>query len=544
MTEQVNWKSNKLQLIGYGLIILAIVIGLITRIIAVFQYITFDIGPDPDQIKDAFISMKIWQGDFPTLGPPSSIGGHHIPPLYYYIFFIFTLLGSDPVFQAFPNALFSFLSIPLLMYLIYQLLTKVELPTRIFLSGLAGIWYSVIYGVIFIVNFQWNPSSISLFLLMFILLYKWQMESKASLKVQAISWIFYGISVSILVSLHSATLFLMPLVFILSCLLFEYRNYKQNNKLILLLPVLAVISSIIALLPYWIGEIGRNFSNTKLILKTIFNSSNKSSESGLLMKLWEKITTLIVNYFQLAQHTYFFSTSWFYWLLSIIFLSLVTYLGIRKFKGNQNIWNISWIIWVLFLLAASNLSQLNIHYTLLILFAPIILTVVSLAYLDYSQLLTKICAAFIGICIVLSCSNNLVYDYHFLMAKYGSHNLMSTSQLTQILKKIPANSTICDPKIQRKRVFNNQYNYIDTFVTHNNFKIVDTCQSGDFVIHPKRVMFINDNFLVDSNYQGISPVKYMSPALWPIFEVVDNGMITRNHQLFLETDTAYVYILQ
>ena len=110
MKESSNWKFDKIQLTGYILILLAIIFALVTRLCAIFQYITFDIGPDPDQIRDAFAVMEIWKGNLPTLGPKvTTIGSHHILPLYYYLFFPFTMLGADPVFQALPNGLFSFL---------------------------------------------------------------------------------------------------------------------------------------------------------------------------------------------------------------------------------------------------------------------------------------------------------------------------------------------------------------------------------------------------------------------------------------------------
>lgn len=164
MVRRITSQLKTTRSIGYVLIVLALAVAFVTRLFAVFQYVTFDIGPDPDQIRDAFLVMGIWNGEFPLLGPPASIGGHHIMPLYYYLFFPFTLLGTAPVFQALPNALFSFLSVPLFIYLIYQLLEKVTPSFRLFLSGLAGFWYSLSFGDIFINNYQWNPSSIPFFL--------------------------------------------------------------------------------------------------------------------------------------------------------------------------------------------------------------------------------------------------------------------------------------------------------------------------------------------------------------------------------------------
>ncbi len=546
MLTENKLKLNRITLIGYILIVLAITIGFVTRIFAVFPYVTFDIGPDPDQIRDAFIVMKIWEGEMPTLGPSSTVGGYHILPLYYYLFFPFTLLGANPAFQAFPNALFSFLSIPLLIYLVYELLEKIPTPKRIFLSGLAGFWYSVIFPEIFISNYQWNPCSIPFFLLIFTLLFKYQMELRGSFLFSAILWIFSGITLAILVSLHSSTMFVMPLVFIISCLIFLIKNFRRNKKSILF-PLLAAFSALITLLPYWIGEISRGFRNTKLIIKTVISSSG-GSESGILVSLWEKIYRIFSTYFLLGQQTYFFGSSVFHLAVSIVFISLVTYLAIAKFRGNKNIWYILGITWIIYLYAASNLDKENFifYYKLLILFSPIILTVVSLGYLDYSRTANKMIAALIGICIIFSTVTNLGYEYKFLLSKYGSNRLMNTGELTQLLRQIPEFSTICDPKVKRKRATLNQYNYIDTYITNRSIKVVDNCQKGNYVIHPKRIMLINGNFLVDKTYTNIYPARFeglASNTLWPIFKIVDNESIERKYQPFLETQTAYVYIL-
>ena len=68
-----------------------------------------------------------------------------IPPLYFYLIFPFTILGSNPSFLVLANGLFSFLAIPLLIYLVYQLLENVEFSKRILLASLAGFWYSTVY---------------------------------------------------------------------------------------------------------------------------------------------------------------------------------------------------------------------------------------------------------------------------------------------------------------------------------------------------------------------------------------------------------------
>lgn len=48
-------KGNGAKLTAYILIFLALVFGFFSRVFSVFRYVTFDIGPSPDQVRDAYI---------------------------------------------------------------------------------------------------------------------------------------------------------------------------------------------------------------------------------------------------------------------------------------------------------------------------------------------------------------------------------------------------------------------------------------------------------------------------------------------------------
>jgi hypothetical protein len=147
---------NKVRGTALILGILAIAFAFFTRIFSIFEYVTFDIGPDPDQISGGYFWMDMWKGNFPQLGPAGGGGkyGFVIPPLYGYLAFPLTIFGTAPEFQVLTNGLFSFLSIPLLIYFVYQLLENVEQDKRLLLSSLAGFWYSTIYADYFINNFS------------------------------------------------------------------------------------------------------------------------------------------------------------------------------------------------------------------------------------------------------------------------------------------------------------------------------------------------------------------------------------------------------
>jgi hypothetical protein len=540
-------------IIGIALIIVALLFGFFTRIISVFQYITFDIGPDPDQIRDAFVVMKMWQGEFPLLGPRAyglGLGGHHILPLYYYIFFPFTILGANPVFQVLPNGLFSFLSIPLLIFLVYQILDNISFSQRILLSGLAGFWDSVLFGDIFISNFQWNPSSIPFFFLCFVILYDFQLKNRFSFAIQSCFWAINGVILAILLSLHTSTLFVMPIVFTIGIFLYLFKTVKEKKHWkFLTLPIVSFLSASLALTPYWIGEFTSRFSNTKAILKTLRAGSN-SSDSSFPVYIWVKVSNLFLNYLNLVRQAYFWDSSLFYLVVSVIFLAIVTFYGISKFQGNKYIGYILISSLGVFLLAVANIepNRCFFPYKILILPLPIILTMLTLAYSIFSLKIKYFLCSFIAFVIALSLIGNLFYNWNFIIAKYGKYRLINTQDVTEIIKKIPAKSTICDPKIKRKRLFINQYNYINTYIVKKDIEIVDVCQKGYYVIHPKRFLQIENNFLNQNDYKSTyllrSPDIGKELTLWPILKVSENQKIARPSKLFLEIETAYVYIIE
>ena len=512
------FKYNTAKFIGYALILLAIILGFLTRIIFVFKYTTFDIGSDPDQIRDAFVYMDMWQGKLPHLGPRASVGQYALPPLYYYLVFPFTILGADPAFQALANGVFSFSSILLLMYLVYKLLDNLDSSKRLMLAGLAGLWYSTIFPEIFISNFNLNPGPIPFFLLSFALLYQYQLEGNSPWLTQALSWIIYGIFLAILVSLHSSTLFIMPVVFIVSSLWFIYRKRKEKNKWFF--PLASVVSANVTLLLYWKIEFTRGFSNTKKILSLI----SSSSQSSTIIERFK----VILDYFELGQQAYFIGEPWYNLGLSMIFFLLVTVLGITCFKGNRVIFFFLIFTWLTFLYAASNYQgkYFFIIYKLPWLFAPIILAVSALGYLNFTDQLNKILKIFILGAIVLSIFTNTYLNLAYFSSKYGQERVMAVSDIINIFQQIPAKSTICYPQKEGKRKLHNQYDYIDTYITQKDFKITKDCQPGNYVLHPKFKMVI--------------PLTNW----WPVFTIAKNPMFSEKSRLFLETPVAHVYILE
>jgi hypothetical protein len=541
-----------LQAIGFLLLAGALIVGLVTRVGAVFQYVTFDIGPDPDQIRDAFAVIEIWQGKFPKLGPPAyglGLGGFSILPLYYYLFLPFTLLGGGPAVQAFGNGFFSFLSIPLFSFLVYQILENISFSKRIFFCGLAGFWYSLLYSDFFISNFQWNPSSLPFFVLFFAYLYDLKLKNLKRPKVQCLAWAASGVVLAILMSLHSSALFVMPVVYVIlsiAYILKVYRWRRLNPQLAA--PLVGYGAAAIALLPYWVHEFQNSFSNTKGILKTITAASGGEESLPLPMYVWDKISNLFLHYINLIRQVYLWDDSLLAAIIAIATMGLaIVFLG-PAFKGNRNLWLVWVSIWGLLLLAASNIDANSsvFYYKSLMIHAPIVLTVVALAYSQLSRPKTVALWTVVFAFVLLSWGRNLYYDAQFMGAKYGSNHLMNTRELAQIMQQLPEEANICDPRIARKRKKLNQYNYISTYVLPTSPGVVSECEAGNYVIHPKRILDIQGNFLNTSDYQStyfIEPEQSERVKLWPVLAVTDNEPFSGDGTLFLETETAAVYQL-
>ncbi len=538
--------------VGIALIALAIIFGCFTRIFAVFQYVTFDIGPDPDQIRDAFTVMKIWQGEFPLLGPKAygfGLADFHLLPLYYYLLLPFTLLGQSPAYQAFPNALFSFLSIPLFIFLIYRLLEGIHSAKRLLISGLSGLWYSLLFGDIFISNFQWNPSSIPFFFLLLTLFYDIQSRHLQNLKVQTLSWIGCCITVAILVSLHASALFIMPVVYGIISLQFMFKSFRRSGfSGRLALPGLGFLAAVVVLTPYWIGEWRISFGNTKAILRAVFSFSGSEASNASDSSLFSRLGYLVMHVFNLVRQAYFWDGSLPYFVLAVLAIAIIIPLAFSTFRGNRHIWLLWLSTWGLFLLAAATLDPktTSFYYKLLILPAPIVLVAVVLAYGNWVGKRAIASYLVIMALITLSSINNLYWDMQLMSAKYGPNRLINTREMTQIMEQLPDKAEICDPRVERKRLEENQYNYIDTYLIQKQIEVLDACHRGNFVIHPKRVPGIVGSFLNTTDYQATYFIEHRSAPvlnLWPIFTTLENGDIARSASLVKETPTAYIYRL-
>lgn len=165
----------------------AILIGILTRFVFLTSYTQFD----GEQARSGFILMDMWQGKIPTLGAPSSVGGFAILPYYYYWTFLWTIFGTNPIWQVMSNAFPSFLLIPLIFVTIYKLLHSKFISleeiwqdfwkntnSKLLIAVFGSLFYSIFFTEIFYSQMEWNPNAGTFWLiLIFLSLEKlWNLE--------------------------------------------------------------------------------------------------------------------------------------------------------------------------------------------------------------------------------------------------------------------------------------------------------------------------------------------------------------------------------
>jgi hypothetical protein len=533
-SDRDNFRLQRLAVI---LILVILVIGLSIRLLSILRYTSFDFpGYHPDaaihsfaciETKDAlvakFSSVAGNKGSWYWLGPPVSQARYSLPPLFYYLVLPAAFFGANPIILALPNVLFSWLSILLIMVFIYQLLENTQRNKRIFLSILSGFWYSIFFVDIFFNSYLWNPSMIPFFLLCFLLLYKYQMESKGSFAVQIFYWSLYGIVLAILMSLHSASLFVMPIVFVLSCIVFLVRNLHNPRKW--LLPPISVFTALAVLYPYLYSDYSRDWCNTRLI----FVKLNRVADEANAITLVKKLTMVAQNYLGLGWQAYFIGLNKWGVIISYVFLPTTIIMGMLRFKGNRILGGSLLLILFVYCLAVSNYTGRQlVHYKYLILLFPLIFTILALAYFDYSRLSSKIISSFLIFGICISALTNIYYNYRHLEIKYGRERLMSSNDMIEVLRSIPEGSTVSPPEytfLDKKKF--HPFKFINRYVTRKeiNFVSLEELRPDSYVIVTKREFrFIDEN------------------KLGPVFKIVENkSLVPKEWILVWENPSLYVY---
>lgn len=247
-----------------------------------------------DQAREAvIISQAIENGPeyLPLLGPRAaqvnSNGDYlRLGPAFYYLQYISAWLfdSTDPAVFAYPDLLFSLLTIPLL-YLFARLIIK-RFP-----SLMVAALYGSSFITIYFSRFAWNPNSVPFFSLLTIYaLLRFSHEIKYFRKI---TWLAVGTaSLAIASQLHFLALFtLFPtslIYFFIRYRIWDIKRIRKNrpflNKQFWVYMLIAVSVITITYSPVIISELATGGSNSTSFIKAF---STKPQSQPLAEKLLE-----------------------------------------------------------------------------------------------------------------------------------------------------------------------------------------------------------------------------------------------------------------
>jgi hypothetical protein len=261
-------------------IILAIfVVGTFLRTYQLHNWLDFG----SDQVNDAVRVGDVVTGKtaWPLLGPDMSKSGtggrstrFHIGPIYYYFEIISAkIFGNYPDKMAYPDLLFTVLSLPLFYFFIRKLFS---LNIAIMLTGIFAVsFYALKFS-----HSAWNPNSIPFFSLLF-LLSLWEFA-----KNKKNNWLWVGIlgiALGVGVQLHAILLVLLPATVFFIFILSLKKNWKILGKWLVVFLIAFVLN-----LGQIIHEQQTNFSNTKIFFISIFGHSS-GGDANFLNKFGDDV---------------------------------------------------------------------------------------------------------------------------------------------------------------------------------------------------------------------------------------------------------------
>lgn len=447
--------------LSWAIIIVALLFGFFTRFVALSHYISFD----GDQVSNAYVRAKMLTGLLPTVGPAISFGAYHLLPLYFYLVFPFALLGPAPWLQAIPNAVCSFLTIPLIGLGMYRLLEGLPQAKRFFWGAIGALWWSFMFADIVMGTKEWIPSPVPFFALLFALIAAGQIRTHSSDLPAFIAWAFLGVVFAIAWGLHASTLYVMPVFFLIIAIAYIVRAKTIRA----VLPVsLAVLAAVVCLTPYWYGEMHRDWQNTRAIIAVMRNHSATSMP--------DRGKNVLRAYAWLSGQVYFVGSDKIVRMGGIAFLAMIILVPLWKFRGDRTLFLTLACSWILFLGAAANYPATMIHYKLLILTAPIFLAISSLAFLNYASVFERSVGAALSLGIIASCVANLRMDAMQEERTFGSARLAAVSDIADAFMSIPPGSSVCHGK--------GSWYYIDDDMTHRQFHFIEACVPGSYEIIP------------------------------------------------------------
>jgi 4-amino-4-deoxy-L-arabinose transferase-like glycosyltransferase len=240
-----------------------------------------------DQARDAYLVGGAYEngiGDLPLLGPRAGGTFTRLGPIFYYFQYIAVRIfgNSSPAVFAFPDLLFSILTIPLL-YLFLRKFFKASwsiLLTLLYSVSLYAVQYS---------RFAWNPNSLPFFNLLFF--YAFLNVFHAEENKKKIIWsAVAGLAYAVASQLHFLSLGGIPIIAALFIVLrFKYirslKNFKWWKYILVALLVVVVFY-----IPFIFSEILTHGNNSLSIMASSASKTSSGSFGSSVIKNFSRFS--------------------------------------------------------------------------------------------------------------------------------------------------------------------------------------------------------------------------------------------------------------
>lgn len=312
-------RKNRIEFL---ILIFILVLTLFLRFYKIDQYMTFlgDEGRDALVIKDILVNKHI-----PLLGPPTSVGGMYLGPLYYYMMAIpMALFWLNPVVAAGLNALIGTLTVFLIYYLTREWFGKKS-------AFFASLLYSVSPITIIYSRSSWNPNPAPFFALLAILGVFFAHKKKD------FRWfILTGGALAFALQMHYLALILIPIFGLLWLNeLRIYRNKNEGRKYFVLGTLFSIVLFLFLMSPLVIFDFRHNFMNYKAITTFFFNNPDKSVEVNIFNNFFRSFE---IYQFNLIARYISSQEVLLTWVASFLVLLTLGFAVYKKFKKEKVEW--------------------------------------------------------------------------------------------------------------------------------------------------------------------------------------------------------------
>jgi 4-amino-4-deoxy-L-arabinose transferase-like glycosyltransferase len=280
-----------------------------------------------DQARDALLikqALENGPGWLPLLGPKAGGTNLNLGPVFYYFQYIaaFLFQSAHPAVLAYPDLLFSILSIPLF----YLFLKKYF--SREWSMLLAGL-YAVCFLGIEYSRFAWNPNSLVFFNLLYFYALLNIFDESIKYKLR---WIIVaGLSFAISTQLHFLSFATLPVITVIF-VLFSRKEIKKNlgwRKILIFFGIIALVY-----LPVFFNEIITHGKNTDAFFAAVKSKPSHHS-------LWKNI---LRDFRYWGQNCFLILTSWISKKASLnpailAWLGVMipgVYLGVKNYLSEKN----------------------------------------------------------------------------------------------------------------------------------------------------------------------------------------------------------------